>query len=110
MTERPPSSSPEGSSVLASFKAKDFYGNSISEPWGSDAFQAWSYAAAGNVTPAAVHDDGNGSYRVVSEALEFGGTAFLFVERNGLGIPGSPFEVRLSLSRYGEKVHQTTVQ
>lgn len=76
-----------------SFKAKDFYGNSISEPWGNDSFQAWSYASVGNTTPAAVHDEGNGSYTVVSEALEFGGTEFLFVERNGLGIPGSPFEV-----------------
>eukprot|EP00752_Nemacystus_decipiens_P001936 g1865.t1 len=93
VTERPPSSSPEGSSVLVSFSANDFYGNSISEPWGSDSFQAWSYTSVGNTTPATVHDDGNGSYRVVSEALEFAGTGFLFVERNGLGIPGSPFEV-----------------
>ena len=93
MTERPPSSSPEGSSVLTSFKAKDFYGNIISDSWGSDAFQAWSYTSVGNMTPATVRDEGNGSYRVESEALEYGGTTFFFVERNSLGIPGSPFEV-----------------
>ena len=94
MADRPPSSSPQGSSVLASFKAHDFYGNTISERWGGDAFEAWSYSSVGNTTPASVYDEGNGSYRVVSEALESDGTSFLFVERNALGIPGSPFEVR----------------
>lgn len=93
MTLRPPSSSPEGSSVLAAFRAQDFYGNSISERWGDGAFQAWSFASVGNLTAANVYDDGNGSYRVVSDATEDTGTAFLFVERDGLGIPGSPFEV-----------------
>ncbi|CAM9280664.1 unnamed protein product, partial [Pylaiella littoralis] len=93
VTLRPPSSSPEGSSVLAAFRAQDFYGNSISERWGDGAFQAWSFASVGNLTAANVYDDGNGSYRVVFDATEDTGTAFLFVERDGLGIPGSPFEV-----------------
>ncbi len=94
VVDRPAISSPQGYSVLASFKAHDFYGNTITEAWGSDAFQAWSFSSIGNTTPASVYDEGNGSYRVVSEALRYDGTSFLFVQRNELGIPGSPFEVR----------------
>lgn len=97
VTERPPSSSPQGSSVLTSFRARDFYDNWITdERWSGDTFHAWSYASAANATAAAdVFDEGNGSFTVVFDALEeAGGTTFLFVERNELGIPGSPFEVR----------------
>lgn len=97
VTERPPSSSPEGSSVLVSFRARDYYDNWISDELsGGDSFYAWSYATAANTTAAAdVFDLGNGSYTVVSDALDqAGGTTFLFVERDALGVPGSPFEVR----------------
>lgn len=31
---------------------------------------------------------------MVSDSLDVAGTALLFVERDSLGIPGSPFEVR----------------
>lgn len=82
---------------MVSFRAKDFYDNWISdERSDGDPFHAWSYATAANTTAAAsVFDFGNGSFTVVSDALdEAGGTTFLFVERDALGIPGSPFEVR----------------
>ncbi|CAN0377020.1 unnamed protein product, partial [Ectocarpus sp. 12 AP-2014] len=95
VTRRPPSSAPEGSSVLASLTARDFYGNSITEQWGDNAFQAWTYAGGvgDNFSAATVHDTGNGSYRVVSDTLGGAATTFLFVERDALGVPGSPFEV-----------------
>lgn len=95
VTGRPPSSAPEGSSVVASLTARDFYGNSITEQWGENAFQAWTYAGGvgDNVSAATVHDTGNGSYRVVSDTLGEAATTFLFVERDALGVPGSPFEV-----------------
>ncbi|CAN0275250.1 unnamed protein product, partial [Ectocarpus sp. 8 AP-2014] len=95
VTGRPPSSAPEGSSVVASLTARDFYGNSITEQWGDNAFQAWTYAGGvgDNISAATVHDTGNGSYRVVSDTLGDAATTFLFVERDTLGVPGSPFEV-----------------
>lgn len=93
MTERPPGASPIDSSVYTLFKARDFYSNVISESWGNVTFQSWTYNSIDNITAAEVHDEGNGSYRVVSADLRVGGATFLFVQRNDLGIPGSPFEV-----------------
>lgn len=85
--------SPIGSSISLSFKARDFYVNVITDAWGNDAFHAWSFNPIDNVTVAEVYDEANGSYSVVSQSLDNSGTTFLFVERNGLGVPGSPFEV-----------------
>lgn len=99
VTERPPGVSPIGSSVRAKFKARDFYSNVISETSGNGTFASWTYNSLGNTTAVEVHDEGNGSYSVVSADLRVGGTTFLFVQRNGLGVPGSPFEVRRLLSR-----------
>eukprot|EP00904_Undaria_pinnatifida_P013137 jgi/Undpi1/8954/HiC_scaffold_26.g11415.m1 len=93
VTERPPGVSPIHSSVSAMFNARDFYSNVISETSGNDTFESWTYNSLSNTTAAEVHDEGNGSYRVVSADLSVSGTTFLFVQRNDLGIPGSPFEV-----------------
>lgn len=84
---------PIDSSVHALFKARDFYSNVISETWGNEAFESWTYNSIDNTTTAEVRDEGNGSYRVVSADLSISGTTFFFVERNDLGVPGSPFEV-----------------
>ena len=81
------------------FNARDFYSNVISETSGNNTFESWTYNSLSNTTAAEVHDEGNGSYRVVSADLSVSGTTFLFVQRNDLGIPGSPFEVRRLLSR-----------
>ena len=73
----------------------------ISETWGNGTFESWTYNSIDNTTAAEVHDLGNGSYRVVSGDLSVGGTTFLFVQRNGLGVPGSPFQVGCCCLRDG---------
>lgn len=84
---------PIGSSISVWFKARDFYTNTIWQGWGDDAFNAWTFNSIDNITVASVHDEHNGSYSVVSDSLDVSGATFLFVERDDLGIPGSPFEV-----------------
>ncbi|CAM9564330.1 unnamed protein product, partial [Sphacelaria rigidula] len=93
VTERPPGSLPIGSSIFMSLTSRDFYSNEISESWGVDAFQSWTFNAILNMSLATVVDNREGSYSVSSSVQNVTGTTFLFVERNGLGVPGSPFEV-----------------
>lgn len=78
-----------------SLTSRDFYSNEISESWGVDAFQSWTFNAILNMSLATVVDNREGSYSVSSSVQNVTGTTFLFVERNGLGVPGSPFEVRV---------------
>lgn len=98
VTQPPPGVSPIGSSISVWFRARDFYANKISQEWGDDAFNAWTFNSIDNITVANVYDEQNGSYSVTSASLGVSGTTFLFVERDGLGVPGSPFEVPCTTS------------
>lgn len=98
VTVPPMGISPLGSPITVSFQAKDFYSNTISAEWGNESFDAWSFNSIDNISAAHVYDKNNGSFQVLSNPLDNTDTTFLFVERNGLGIPGSPFEVITHIS------------
>lgn len=81
-------------SISISFTSRDFYSNNITIGYGDDAFDAWSISGLSHKVKDTVYDLGNGSYRVEMHAQNETGTMLFFVQRDGLNIPGSPFEVR----------------
>lgn len=83
------------SSFDVSISSRDFYNNDITIGYGDDTFHAWVYQTMGTNKPATVRDNGDGSYVVHAQTDSTTGTVFLFVQRDGLNVPGSPFEVRL---------------
>lgn len=82
------------SSTNLSFSCRDFYSNDITIGYGDDAFQAWMTTSKSPEVPEQVRDVGGGEYVVELRTYNETGTAFFFVQRDGLNIPGSPFEVR----------------
>lgn len=82
------------SSTNLSFSSRDFYSNDITIGYGDDAFQAWMTTSKSLEVPGKVRDVGGGEYVVELRTYNETGTAFFFVQRHGLNIPGSPFEVQ----------------
>lgn len=80
-------------SINISFTSRDFYSNDIPTGYGGDAFDAWTTSAMTHKVKETVHDLGDGSYRVEMRTQNETGTELFFVQRQGLNIPGSPFEV-----------------
>ena len=83
-------------SINISFNSRDFYSNEIFTGYGDDAFDAWTTSTMSHKVQEAVYDLGDGSYRVEMRTQHETGTELFFVQRHGLNIPGSPFEVRNS--------------
>lgn len=88
-----PTSIERRSSVNVSFASRDFYSNDISVGYGDEAFEAWTISTPSHKARETVKDLGDGSYRVEMRTQNVSGTELFFLQRNGLNIPGSPFEV-----------------
>lgn len=82
-----------------SFSSRDFYSNDITIGYGDDAFQAWSTTAQAPEVSQRVIDVGGGSYVAQLHTYNHTGMSLFFVQRHGLNIPGSPFEVRREQER-----------
>lgn len=78
-----------------SFSCRDFYSNDITIGYGDDAFQAWMATSNSPDVPGTVRDVGDGAYVVELHTSNETGAVLFFVQRHGLNIPGSPFEVRV---------------
>lgn len=82
------------STANLSFTSRDFYSNDITIGYGDDAFQAWTTTSQAPEVSQRVFDVGGGSYVAELQTFNHTGMALFFVQRHGLNIPGSPFEVR----------------
>lgn len=80
------------SSFNISFSSRDFYSNDITTGYGDGAFEAWTENE--ETARQSVRDVGNGSYLAELNTGNSSGATLFFVQKNGLNVPGSPFEVR----------------